>query len=464
MSSEERLSLKKILLIGISLGIFSGFGAVLFFSGVKYLSQFVLNNLLGYVYPVEGNTAAEISAWSPPDFIWLIIPIITAGALVSSIIVQRFAPEAEGHGTDSALKSYHTDGKIRWRVPFVKAISSIITIGTGGSAGCEGPAVQISAGFGSVISDIFHLSPFERKMAIAVGIGAGVGAIFKAPLGGALLAAEILYLRDFEYKTIIPAFIASIISYAIFGFFEGYTPLFGSAELYWSVPQIPLFIILGAAAALIGLLYIKTFYGSKNLFDKIFTKYRIPKFLKPVAGALIVGIFVVAMAYISPETLITAVGSLGTGYGFVQLALYNMLPLAVLILIPFSKILTTSLTIGSGASGGVFAPGLSIGAFTGGAFGMILYTFFPQIVPLESVPVFVIVGMIALFGGISHAPAAVMIMVLEMTTNFSILVPAMAAVILSVIILKDKTIFRQQRISKENQKTLDEDCALSTDL
>lgn len=457
MSSEERLSFKKILLIGISVGIISGFGAVLFFSGVKYLSQFVLKDLFGYNYPSEGCSIADISSWAPPDFIWLIIPIICIGALVSSIIVQKFAPEAEGHGTDSALKSYHTDGKIRWRVPFVKAISSIITIGTGGSAGCEGPAVQISAGFGSLISDVFHLSPFERRMAIAVGIGAGVGAIFKAPLGGALLAAEILYLRDFEYKTIIPAFIASIISYAIFGFFEGYTPLFGDIELFWCVPQIPLFIILGAITALMGLLYIKAFYGTKNIFEKVFTKYKIPVVLKPVTGALIMGIFVVAMAYICPETMIAAVGSLGTGYGFVQLALYNMLPLAVLILIPFSKILTTSLTIGSGASGGVFAPGLSIGAFTGGAFGMILYTLFPEIVPLESVPVFVIVGMIALFGGVSHAPAAVMIMVLEMTTNFSILVPAMAAVVLSVIILKDKTIFKQQRISKEIPKTLDDD-------
>lgn len=155
-----------------------------------------------------------------------------------------------------------------------------------------------------------------------------------------------------------------------------------------------------------------------------------------------------SLAYISPQTMITALGSLGTGYGFLQLAMYNMLPLSVLLLLPFTKILTTSFTIGSGGSGGVFAPGLAIGGAAGGAFGMTLHGLVPQIVPLASVPAFVIVGMIALFGGIANSPISVMIMVVEMTNDFSLLVPAMGAVAVSNVLTGEKTIFVEQLRTK----------------
>ena len=200
-------SIPRLLLIGLLVGAVSGIGAVFFFKGIELGSHLLLNNILGYSYPTEGLSFVEASAWSPPETVWLILPILLTGALISGLIVWKFAPEAEGHGTDAALKAYHGDGKIRWRVPFVKALSSIITISSGGSAGCEGPTAQISAGFGSILADIMKLSPRERRIAIAVGIGGGVGAIFKAPLGGAILAAEILYLRDFKYDALLPAFV-----------------------------------------------------------------------------------------------------------------------------------------------------------------------------------------------------------------------------------------------------------------
>ncbi len=326
----------------------------------------------------------------------------------------------------------------------------MITISTGGSAGREGPTAQIAAGFGAFISDVFNLSPRERKIAIATGIGAGIGTIFKAPLGGAVLAAEILYLRDVEADVLIPSFLASIISYSIFGFFMGYEAIFGAAALTWSVAQVPFFIALGPICAVIGIMYINTFYGTINIFDTFFKKYSLLVYLKPVLGAFIIAVFVIVFAYISPDTLLVALGSLGSGYGFVQLALYNMLPLTVLILLPFAKNLTTSLTIGSGRSGGVFAPGLSIGGFTGGAFGMLLHILFPQIIPITTVPVFVIIGMIALFGSIAHAPIAVMIMVIEMTGDFGILIPAMAALVLACLIMGKRSIFKEQRERRED--------------
>jgi len=190
---EKASSFKKMMLLGIVVGIISGVGALLFFWGLEYGTRFVMDILIGYNYPVEGQSIESISNWSPPPFIWLILPVICTGAFLSGLLVYKFAPEAEGHGTDAAIEAFHGDGKIRWRVPVIKAIASILTISTGGSAGREGPTAQISAGFGSIAADALKLSPRERRIALATGIGAGIGTIFKAPLGGAILAAEILY-------------------------------------------------------------------------------------------------------------------------------------------------------------------------------------------------------------------------------------------------------------------------------
>ncbi|MBP2132679.1 CIC family chloride channel protein [Methanomicrobium sp. W14] len=445
---ENASSFKKTMIIGIVVGVISGIGAFLFFSGLKLGTHFVFENLMNYHYPIEGQSLESISEWAPPATIWLILPIICMGALLSGLLVYNFAPEAEGHGTDAAIKAFHGEGRIRWRVPIIKALASILTISTGGSAGREGPTAQISAGFGSIAADALKLSPRERRIALATGIGAGIGTIFKAPLGGAILAAEILYTRDFESDVIMPSFLASIIGYSIFGFFEGYDPIFGTASIHWEIPQIPLFLVLGIICALVGLLYIRVFYGTKKVFADFFEKKHLPVVLKPVTGAFFIGVFVIVFSYICPETMITALASLGTGYGFMQLAIYNMLPLAVLVLLPFTKIFTTSFTIGSGGSGGVFAPGLAIGGAAGGAFGMILHIFLPQIVPLFTIPAFVIVGMISLFGGIANAPIAVMIMVVEMTSDFSLLVPAMGAVAVSTVLTGESTIFREQLRTK----------------
>ncbi len=434
----------RILFIAIVVGIISGVGSLLFYEGLKWGSRFFMGYLLNYRMPLEGEGVAVISQWSAPDNIFLLLPILCTGALLSGLLITNFAPEAEGHGTDAAIKAFHTEGKIRRRVPFLKAITAILTISTGGSAGREGPAAQISAGFGSMVADYFHLSPRERRLALTTGIGAGIGTIFKAPLGGAVLAAEILYIRDFEFEAIIPSFLASIIGYSIFGLFEGFDPIFALMPVSWNIWQIPFFLILGVCCALIGLLYIAVFYGTKDLFSRVFKEKNLPLYLKPVSGALILGLIVIALYFISPETQMLGLAGLGTGYGFVQLSLFDLVPLLVLLLLPFMKILTTSLTLGSGGSGGVFAPGLTIGAATGGAVGMIFHILFPAIIPLQSVPVFGIVGMIALFGAIANAPIAVLIMVVEMMGNFSLLVPAMGGVGISYLITAGRSIYHEQ--------------------
>jgi CIC family chloride channel protein len=442
---SQRISpYKRLVLIATIIGVISGFGALLFYEGLKIAMAFFWGDLLGYVYPREGESIAQIAQWSLPSSLIILIPILLFGGLVSGILLARLAPEAEGDGTDAAIHAFHTDGTIRKRIPVLKAVTSIITISTGGSAGREGPAAQISAGFGSLVADMLGLSPKERHIALATGIGAGIGTIFKAPLGGAVLAAEVLYSRDFESEAIIPAFLASIIGYAIFGFFEGYTPLFALTAISWTIPQLPFFLVLGVFCSAFGVLYISTFYWTQEKFNDLSSRYHIPPYLKPASGALLLGIFVIALAGISPDAEILGFGGLGAGYGFTQLIIYSMVPLAVLLLLPFVKILTTSLTLGSGGSGGVFGPGLAIGASVGGAIGVLLHLLMPALVPADAVSAFVIVGMIALFGAIANAPIAVLIMVVEMVGSFTLLVPAMGAVAVSKLILGDTTIFRAQ--------------------
>jgi len=157
---------------------------------------------------------------------WLLPVITTAGGLVAGIMVFSLAPEAEGHGTDAAIGAFHQGKPIRARIPLIKLVASAITIGSGGSAGREGPSAQISAGFGSLLADVLHLDTQDRRIALATGIGAGIGAIFRAPLGGAILAAEILYKEDLEVEAIIPALIASIVGYSVFGNWSGWNPIF----------------------------------------------------------------------------------------------------------------------------------------------------------------------------------------------------------------------------------------------
>jgi CIC family chloride channel protein len=435
---------KRVILIAFVVGIIAGVGALLFFEGLKIGTAFFMGYLLQYAYPQEGQTVAAISQWSGPQALWLLLPVMIFGSLLTGILVTKLAPEAEGHGTDAAIKAFHGEGRIRKRVPVVKAVTSILTISTGGSAGREGPSAQISAGFGSMVADMLGLSEKERRIALTTGIGAGIGTIFKAPFGGAVLAAEVLYTRDFESDAIIPAFLASVIGYAIFGFFEGYAPIFSLGAIAWTVVQIPLFALLGVFCAAFGLLYIWLFYGSRDAFSAFFAKHRLPAYLKPVSGAVILCLIVLGLALVSPEMETLGLASLGSSYGFDQLMFYSMLPLVVVLLLPFLKIVATSLTLGSGGSGGVFAPGLTIGASVGASLGLVLHLFFPALVPVETIPVFVVVGMIALFGAVANAPIAVLIMVVEMVGSITILIPAMAAVGVSHLLKGEKSIFRQQ--------------------
>lgn len=401
----------------------------------------MLGGVTGYFPPnPAGEAAAPASVH--PDF--LLVPLVAAvGGLIAGTIVFALAPEAEGHGTDEAIAAFHRrDGKIRRRVPIVKALASAFTIGSGGSGGREGPTAQIAAGFGSFVGDILRLPVRDRRIAVAVGIGAGIGAIFKSPFGGALLGGEILYSGgDFEVEALLPGFIASPIGYVVFTAFTGITPIFGGSIVYTFTKPVNLvfYAILGVLCGLVGRVHTTTFYRMRGLFSSL----RIPKAVKPVIGLAISGL----IAVLFPEVI-------GLGYGYLQYLIegnlslvgtnYLGLPiLAVLVLVVAFKILATALTVGSGGSAGVFAPSLVIGGFVGAALWVVVNRFFPGQVPIPA-PL-VIVGMVALFAGVGRVPISVILMVSEMTGTLALLVPSMVAVVISYFVTGSKyTIYKNQ--------------------
>jgi H+/Cl- antiporter ClcA len=424
--------LRKWVVLGAAIGVVGGLGAIAFYEALEFATRVLLGGLAGYTPPSPaGEGGAPITDVARP---WALPLVVGLGGLISGIIVFRFAPEAEGHGTDAAIAAFHHHPRgIRARIPIVKLVSSAITIGSGGSGGREGPTAQISAGFGSMLGRVLDLDARDARIAVAVGMAAGIGAIFRAPLGGAILGAELLYRDDVESEALVPSFVATIIAYSIFGTVEGFTPIFGTqAGFGFSDPvQLGWYALIGVVCGLVGLLYITSFYGLTDRFHGV----QVPRVLKPAIGGFIVGCIGIALP-----------GVLGTGYGYVQAGLDRTallaIPLWIILVLPFAKILATSLSIGSGGSGGIFGPGMVVGGLLGAGIWRLLEPIAPAI-PVDPAP-FVIVAMMALFGSVAHAPLAVMLMVAEMTGNLSMLAPAMVAVGLATFVVGERTIYRSQ--------------------
>jgi len=426
--------IRRWLVLGIVIGVVAGLGAIVFYEALVLSTRFFLGLLVGYHVPTpagEGDLAGSASYARA----WLLPLIVGGGALLAGLLVFGIAPEAEGHGTDAAIAAVHHNPRgLRLRAVLVKIVASALTIGSGGSGGREGPTAQISAGFGSLLASLLDLQPSDSRIAVASGIGSGIGAIFGAPLGGAVLAAEILYRDDFEPAALLPCFLASTVSYTVFGAVLGFSPLFGYVGGYrfTDSSQLAWFALIGLLGGLLGLLYAKGFYGIAGLFRRS----PLPRWAAPAIGGLAVGV----MALFVPQVL-------GTGYGWVQKGFTVELlaiPLWIVLILPFARILATGLSIGSGGSGGIFGPGMVIGAFLGAGVWRLFHPFVPSMGP-DPAP-YVIIGMMCCFGGISRAPLAVMLMVAEMTGSLSMLAPAMIAVGIAWLIVRqrDDTIYRSQ--------------------
>jgi CIC family chloride channel protein len=404
----------RLLLDSVLLGIIGGLSAQLFIWMLRLSQHFFLTWIAGYRppgLPEEGGVLREMIG---PHGLWLVPIATTLGGLISGALVYGLAPETEGHGTDTVVKAVHWTGSVlRARVAPVKMVASAITIGSGGSAGREGPTALIAAGFGSVYASLLHRPERERRLLVLMGMAAGLSAIFRSPIGTAIFAVEVLYGgMDFESDALIYCMLAAIVAYALNGWFVGWRPLFrvptnlsatGLADYGW-------YLLLGVASGIIATVLPEFFYRLRDAFAAL----PIPAWTKPAVGGLALGL----MALRLPQIL-------GGGYGWIQEAIDGRIALHLLLILLVAKIVALSLTVSSGGSGGVFAPSLFVGAMLGGGIAGIFHH------PPAGL---VIIGMAAVFGGAARVPIATLLMVAEMTGGYQLLVPAGLAVMLSFLI------------------------------
>ncbi len=407
-----------LLILSVVVGATTGLASV-FFVKLIFAIQDISFGSFSEMFPFLGK------------WIYVIVPIL-GGLLVGPAIL--FAQEAKGHGVPEVMQALiMRGGRIRARVAVAKIFASSVCIGTGGSAGREGPIIQIGAALGSTLGQILHLSDERIRNLVACGAAAGIAATFNAPIAGVAFAIEVLMcglqMRAFG-NVVIAAVAASVVSRNLIGFkfaFEVPTYSLNSSL------EIILYLILGLTAALIGIMFIRMLNFAENVFDR----WKFPQLFKPAVGGLLLGL--VGLAYMHLPNLSFPTGSgahggaldiaiphmYGSGFPSIQSAIQGNTPFWILLALIFLKPLATSLTLGSGNSGGVFAPSLFTGAMLGGAMGHLFSWWFPAIG--LNTGAFALVGMAALFSATARAPLTAMLIVFEMSNDYFMILPLMVA-------------------------------------
>ncbi len=407
-----------LLILSVVVGAATGLASVFFVKLIFGIQDFAFGSVSGML-PFLGK------------WIYMLVPI-AGGLLVGPLIL--FAQEAKGHGVPEVMQALILrGGRIRARVAVAKIAASSLCIGTGGSAGREGPIIQIGAALGSTMGQILRLSDERIRNLVACGAAAGIAATFNAPIAGVAFAIEVLacglQMRAFG-NVVIAAVAASVVSRNLIGFkFAFQVPAYNMH----STVEIVLYLLLGLTAALVGIMFIRML----NLAENVFDRWKFPQLFKPAVGGLCLGL--VGLAYMHLPNLSFPPGSAahgggaevaiphmyGSGFPFIQAAIQGHTPLWILVALVFLKPLATSLTLGSGNSGGVFAPSLFIGAMLGGAMGHLFGWWFPDI-GLNS-GAFALVGMAALFSATARAPLTAMLIVFEMSNDYFMILPLMIA-------------------------------------
>lgn len=395
-----------ITMIAGIVGVLGGFGAVGFRKLIEFFQNLAIGSSDGVILALEGL----------PWYVKLIVPV--CGAAVVGPLIYFLAREAKGHGVpevmqDVALKN----GMIRPRLVLVKSFASAITIGTGGSVGREGPIVQIGSAIGSTIGQWLKVSPERLKILVGCGAAAGIAATFNAPIAGAFFALEIV-LGNFALTSFSPIIISSVLATAISRNFLGDFPAFVVPEYALvSLWEIPLYVLLGVVAGCVSVLFSKSIYRSEDLFNKI----PLPEYLKNPLGGLLIGIVIIFFPHVY-----------GVGYETIEMALRGNLVWHLALLLIFVKLLATSLTLGSGGSGGIFAPSLFLGAVVGSLFGIAAHTLFPGITAHSGA--YAMVGMGAVVAGAAHMPITSILILFELTNDYKIILALMIACTVSTII------------------------------
>lgn len=404
------------LVLGTSLlvGLGTGLGSVVFRWLLRWFSRLAFE---------------VIPARRPVGPLYIVIVPAVGGLLVGPL-TYFFAREAKGHGVPEVMQALALrGGRIRPIVALIKTVASAITIGTGGSAGQEGPIVQIGAALGSSVGQFLHLSRVRIRNLVACGAAGGIAAVFNAPIGGVLFAVEVLLgeLNVGNFANVVVAAVAAgIVSRAVFGSFPAFRVPAYTLVTSW---ELVFYALLGVLAGIVAVIYIRVLYATEDLFER----WQAPEYLKPAVGGLGVGL--IATQY---------PGVLDGGYDVIEQVLHGEVIVGTLLALLVLKLIATSLTLGSGGSGGVFAPALFLGAALGGIFGYVVHSWLPAITAPAGA--YALVGMAAVFAGSAHAPMTAIIILFEMTGDYRIILPLMLATVIGTLV--------SQRLHRESIYTL----------
>ena len=429
-----QIGLMRWLVLGIVAGLGSGTLAIAFHAGLASLTHLLQVELAGLALPQPSGETLFAGAPGPYRP-WLIPVFTTAVGLVTGLLVSRFIPESlDGvtDGTDAMIRAFHQQGGvIRPAVPALKSATAILTIAAGGSAGQEGPISQLGAGLGSLIAQKLRLTARQRRILLLAGAAGGLGAIFRAPLGGAITAVEVLYSEDFEAEAMLPAVVSSVVAYTLFAFvFGGKAILEAPNYVFSSALELPFYLTLAVVVSLAARLFIRTFFTFKfKLFGPL--KKRFGPTLPMVLGGLGMGL----LGWRFPELC-------GGGYGWIELAANGRLDMLFLVGLFFGKLLATALTIGSGLSGGMFAPALFLGGAAGSLVGQVGHLLRPNIVTQPGG--YTLVGMATFFAGVAHAPIGPLIMVCEISQGYGLLAPLMLCSAVALVLCDDIHLYENQ--------------------
>lgn len=406
----QRSETVRPLAMALTVGVLSGCGAVVL--------RWLIRAVQWFFFDRGTRLGPELGLPIPTWMVTLLAPAV--GMVVVAYLVEWWAHEAKGHGVPEVQFAVRMrGGKIRPRVAFAKALASAISIGSGGSVGREGPIVQIGASLGSGFAQFFGLGAEEVKLMVAAGSAGAIGATFNAPVAGVLFALEVI-LGSFAARSFGLVVVASVSAVAVAQSALGTEPAFRLVEQFQFVSnwELGLYLGLGVITGLIALAYVRMVYGVEDWFDR----WRTALWVKAVAGGLIVG-------------FLGTFGSahlFGIGHEGVELAMAGALSTGLMVALVFMKMVATSVTLGAGGSGGVFAPALFIGAMAGGVFGRAADHLFPTVT--ASPGAYALVGAAAVFGAAAHAPMTAIIILFEMTDNYRIILPLMLSVVLAQLI------------------------------
>jgi len=397
----------RMVAIASFIGIMAGLAMICFRTVLEYVHHTIF---------VPGYAIVSQGGWH-----LLLLPLIPMTGMVLLIpLAILFPGEIYGYGFTKFLRKVNIrGGSMNFRKNILKIISCSLTIGTGNSAGVEGPIAQVGGALGSLVGRLFRISAERMKVYIAAGCAGGVGAMFNAPIAGVFFAAEIVLLGTYEISSFSVLVISSAMATVVSRSYYGETPSFPIPEFHVVNPlaEIPLYMILGVLIGFIAVLHIYVFYAVRDRF----TALDINPHLKPLIGGLIIGV----CAMFFPQVM-------GDGYSYIRKVLAGQEVMWLMAVLIFLKIFATAITLGAGGSGGVFAPALFIGAVTGGAYGSVVHHLFPE--STASAGAYAAVGIGAFLAAATHAPITAIFLLFELTGDHLIIIPIMLASIIGTAV------------------------------